>query len=351
MAKLLLIRFSALGDVAMTVPVLCSLAKAYPDLEISILTRKEFAPLFLHLPENVHFIGASLRDEHKGWLGLHRLYYKLLAPERFDYVADCHSVLRSWVLDCRFLLAGKKVARIRKGRAEKKRLTRARQKCLVPLKTSIERYAETLARLGFRLPESLPFASIFGDKKGSLGDLPCLIPSKKDGEYWIGVAPFARHRGKTYPLEAMQEVVLHLAERGDTKVFLFGAGKEKTKLLEWSMEYPDRIILPAGSINLEGELVLMSHLDLMISMDSANMHFASLVGTRTLSIWGATHPYGGFLGYGQRLEDCVQVEKPCRPCSVFGNKACRYGSYPCLEEISVDMIVQRVEQIIGKRHD
>ena len=74
-------------------------------------------------------------------------------------------------------------------------------------------------------------------------------------------------------------------------------------------------------------------------MDSANMHMASLVGTRVVSVWGATHPYAGFLGYGQREADCIQRNMPCRPCSVYGNKPCQYGDYRCLTTITPNAIV------------
>lgn len=351
MAKLLVIRFSSLGDVAMTIPVVCSLAEAYPELDISVLTRKEFASLFFHMPPNVRFLGASLQGKHRGLGGLHRLYYGLLAPMRFDYVADFHSVLRSWVLDLRFLLAGKRVARIRKGRSEKKRLTRARKKRLVPLETSVGRYADTLARLGFELPRPLPFVSIFGKEgKASPSLFHPVTRPKQAGEVWIGIAPFARYAGKSYPLPAMHEIVLYLAECPEVKIFLFGAGKEKTKLLEWQMERPDSLFVPTGVVDMEGELALMSHLDLMVSMDSANMHLASLVHTRVLSLWGQTHPFCGFLGYGQQLADCLQREDmECRPCSVFGNKECRYKTYACMAGLPQEQVLARIEQIIGNR--
>lgn len=349
MARLLVIRFSSLGDVAMTLPVVCALAKAYPDLDITVLTRKEYASLFFHTPENVHLIGASLRDEHHGLRGLHRLYYDLLAPAQFDCVADLHSVLRSWVLDLRFLLAGKRVARIRKGRNEKKRLTRSRRKQLIPLKTTIERYADTLARLGFPLPRPLPFASIFEREASPSTLFRPVTPPKRKGEIWIGIAPFARYEGKSYPAAKMHEIVLRLTERPEVKIFLFGAGKEKTQLLEWQMERPGSLFVPGGAIDMEGELALMSSLDLMVSMDSANMHLASLVHTRVLSLWGQTHPYCGFLGYGQQAEDCVQLDDmPCRPCSVFGNKECRYKTFACMRDIPQERILAEIERIIGK---
>ena len=97
---------------------------------------------------------------------------------------------------------------------------------------------------------------------------------------------------------------------------------------------------------MERELILMSHLDVMVSMDSANMHLASLVNTPVVSIWGATHPYCGFMGYGQKAENALQIENlECRPCSVFGNKPCLHGDYRCLIRITPEMVVQKVMDV------
>ena len=90
----------------------------------------------------------------------------------------------------------------------------------------------------------------------------------------------------------------------------------------------------------------MSHLQVMISMDSANMHLASLVNTPVVSIWGATHPYAGFMGWNQRYENAAQVELDCRPCSIYGNKPCLRGDYACLKNISPEQIISKVESLL-----
>ena len=101
MARILIIRFSALGDVAMTVPVIHSLAVQYPQHEITVLSRSVWQPLFQELPENVSFVGADLTGKHKGFWGLNSLYSELKAMQ-FDYVADFHHVLRSDIYVCVF---------------------------------------------------------------------------------------------------------------------------------------------------------------------------------------------------------------------------------------------------------
>ena len=97
---------------------------------------------------------------------------------------------------------------------------------------------------------------------------------------------------------------------------------------------------------MDAELALMSHLDVMVSMDSGNMHLASLVNTPVVSIWGATHPLAGFMGWGQSEQNAVQIDLSCRPCSVYGNKPCLRKDYACLHQITPAIITQRILSVI-----
>lgn len=347
MSKLLIIRFSALGDVAMSIPVICSLAECYPDLDITVLSRNSYEKLFSFMPRNVHFHGADLKGKHRGLMGLHRLYCEELKPMNFDYVADFHWVLRSMLFDVRFMCSGVPLTHIRKGRSEKKMLTRRHHKVMKPQLASYERYRETLKELGFDFP--MKFVSLFGEGKGDWSRMSGFI-TPKGAETWIGVAPFAKHPGKIYPLEHMKQVVIHFASCPGTKVFLFGAGSQEQDILEgWQKESPSSIYVTSGRLKMDTELILMSHLDTMVTMDSANMHFASLVNIPVVSVWGATHPYCGFLGYGQKEENCVQMDLDCRPCSVFGNKPCFREDYACMNQLPFEQIIHQVEQVVKNR--
>lgn len=106
-----------------------------------------------------------------------------------------------------------------------------------------------------------------------------------------------------------------------------------------------------SEFDLAGEIAMMQQLDVMLTMDSANMHLASLVGTPVVSVWGGTHPYAGFLGWNQKDTDCVQLDMPCRPCSVYGNKPCLRGDYACLKGITPEMIVGKVMHHLGRRDE
>ena len=332
MKKLLVIRFSALGDIAMTVPVLHDLAVQYPDLEITMLSRPMAKPLFELMPKNVHFFAADLEGRHKGLVGLNRLIANDLHYENFDYVADFHDVLRSIIvrLNCRML--GQQVAKIDKGRKGKKALTRQKNKVFVQQATSFERYARVLEQLGF--PIKPQFTQL---------DYSSFCETQKEtNETWIGIAPFAKHPAKIYPMEKMEEVIKALSERENTTLFLFGGGEEeKRQIAELCAKYPN-VKAAQSRHGLAGELALMGQLDVLLSMDSANMHLASLVGTRVVSIWSGTHPYVGFLGWNQQPSDCIQLDMPCRPCSVYGNKPSLRSDYACLNDIKTETIINKL---------
>lgn len=340
---ILIIRFSALGDVTMTVPIVYGLAKEYPTLRITMLSQPFARPLFEDLAPNVSFMESDIKEEYKGIKGLNKLYRRL-AAKHFTAVADLHNVLRSSYLRMRFNFDQNHVAHINKHHDLRLRLTARRNKVMEPIPTAFDNYKEVFAALGYPI-RHIDFKSIFPNGQGPLRELPSDIGEKKDFQQWIGIAPFAAHEGKTYPLYKMKDVInLIIKKHPSTRIFLFGGKKEKEKLAELASNSKNCTIVGDYLNDLHEELILMSHLDVMVSMDSANMHLASLVNTPVVSIWGATHPYAGFMGWNQKNDNAVQVSLPCRPCSIFGNKPCRRGDYTCLHNITPAMIAERIEK-------
>jgi len=322
----------------MTVPVLQLLLKQYPQLQVTVVSTAFVKPLFEGV-DRLHFVAADLKGAHKGFKGLYQLYRKLKKEVPYDAVADFHNVLRTKVLRSFMLLDGKPIATINKGRAEKKALTRAQNKIFKPLKSTFERYADVLAQLG--LPVHLKKAEGY-KPKAFYAEAAAL---KAQGMQLIGIAPFAQYERKMYPLPKMKELVKMLLQHKQYKVYLFGGKGEAATLHQWQQEMPGAINC-AGKMSFAEELQLISNLDVMVSMDSANMHLASLYGVPVVSIWGATHPYAGFYGWGQKEENAVQVDLACRPCSVFGNKQGPRNDLACLHSISPLMVYQKIiEQI------
>ena len=342
---LLIIRFSALGDIAMAVPVVASLARQYPDLRITVLSRPFARVLFESLAPNVGFMGADIKKEYAGLRGMNALYRRLVA-KNITAVADFHNILRSNYLRLRFNLGHYHVAHINKHRRGKHRLTRNNDKVMEQQPTSFHNYLEVLARLGYTVEPT--FTSIFPPEGGHLRLLPHVIGEKKKFQQWIGIAPFAAHKGKIYPEQNMEKVIVQLIQRHPScRIFLFGGGGDEKVVIDgWAEKYKNCINASAVVGGLKNELILMSHLDVMISMDSANMHLASLTATPVVSIWGATHPFAGFMGWHQNPDNAIGLNLPCRPCSVYGNKPCLRGDYACLKNISPEMVLEKVAKLL-----
>lgn len=326
-----------MGDVAMTSPVVKALRDKYPDVRVVVLTRPFFKPFFRDI-ENVEFADLDLKERHKGFKGLLRLVKDIKEKYKIDQVADLHDVLRTKVIRTIFRLSGAKTAVINKGRKEKHRLTRYNNKEFKPLKTTFSRYADVFARLGYEV-------EIPAEVK-QRADIP--VPDKITGKLgeknisWVGIAPFAQHKGKIYPLDKMEKLVKTLSTEEGIQIFLFGGGEEERAVTEeWETKYP-RTFSVIGKLSLDEELDLMANLDVMLSMDSSAMHMSSLVGLPVVSVWGATHPYAGFFGLGQCEDNAIQRDLDCRPCSIYGNKPCFKGTYECLTDIHSDEIINKI---------
>ena len=344
---ILVIRFSSLGDIAMTVPVVWALAQQYPDIRITMLSRSYARTLFDDLAPNVNFMEADLKVEYHGIKGLNALYRRLVAKQ-FTKVADLHNVLRSEYLRMRFNLGRYRVEHVNKHRKDRRQLISYKNKVKKQLPTSFDNYLEVFERLGYPIDIS-KFRSIFPEEGGNLNLLPKEIGPKKNFEQWIGIAPFAAHEGKVYPARLMEQVIFKLLEKyPKCRIFFFGKGYQEDKYLGlWCAQYRQCTNASRLCENMYQELIIMSHLDVMLSMDSANMHLASLTAVPVVSVWGATHPYAGFLGYNQSKENIIQLDLECRPCSIFGQKACQRGDYACLKNIPPERIVERIESIIN----
>ena len=338
---ILIVRLSAMGDVAMVASVLEQFCRQNPSVYVTMVTNTFYKPFFDHIRGVVVYC-VDLKKRHKGVMGVVRLCLSLLFKCRFEMVLDLHDVIRSKVLRKLYKLAGKKIIVLDKGRDEKDRLTHFPDKKFQPLKTTIERYADCFVRAGFHLKMPSAPSRKYYEMPAQMREK---IGLKKKTGKWYGVAPFAQHQGKIYPIHLMEQVIQQLcADPADT-VFLFGGGKDEQNVTESIAQKYDNCISVISKLSLAEEIKLISHLDCMVSMDSSAMHIASLVGVRVVSVWGATHYYAGFLGYGQRIEDIVEVNLDCRPCSVYGNKPCFRYSYECMNAIVPQRIVDKVKQI------
>lgn len=329
---ILVLRFSALGDVAMTLPVIYSVARAYPHVRFTVVTRDFFARLFINPPENVTMLGVDMKKRYHGLKGALQLCRDLAALKP-TAVADLHNVFRTWLVDYYMRLRGVKVVMVNKMRSSRRKMLNAKAQ----QKTFIERYRDVFNELGF--PADLTFKTVL--TKG------VNIPPIEISHPAIGIAPFARYYNKTYPPERMRRVVELLCRKG-YKVYLFGGrGAEAEQLLSWDGAIHGCKSL-AGQYSISEELALMSQMDLMLSMDSANQHLAALTGTKVLTIWGSTAPSCGFTPFGHDATDGICLNLDCQPCTVAGSPTCPFGHLDCMTMLSEQTIVEKIETMLNQ---
>ncbi|WP_134138817.1 glycosyltransferase family 9 protein [Flavobacterium sp. S87F.05.LMB.W.Kidney.N] len=331
-------RLSAMGDVAMTVPVLRAFVKQYPTVKLTVISRPFFKPFFDGIP-NLEFFAFDEKERHKGFLGLVRLYNDV-KKLKIDAFADLHNVLRSKVVSLLFALSGKKRATVDKGREGKKELTRAENKIFKQLPTMFQRHAKVFEELGFPLDLSNPS---FPEKAVLSAEILEIIGGKN--QKLIGIAPFAQYDSKVYPIDLMKEVVAKLAENSAYKILLFGGGKKEIEILDSLSQPYENVINMAGKIKFQQELQLIGNLDVMLSMDSGNAHIAAMLGVKVITLWGATHPYAGFLPFNQSLENALTSDRnkyPQLPTSVYGNKVVD-GYEDAMRSISPKDIIEKIQ--------
>ncbi len=334
-------RLSAMGDVAMTVPVLRALVNQHPQLKITVISRPFFKPFFEGIP-NLTFFAFDEKERHKGFLGLLRLFQDLKGLQ-IDAFADLHNVLRSKIVRNLFALSGKKVAAVDKGRQGKKELTRAENKVFQQLPTMFERHVKVFDQLGFTVYLSQPQ---FPEKAVLTPEIAALIGTNY--KKLIGIAPFAQYTSKVYPLDLMQQVIDQLALDTTQTILLFGGGAHEIQQLNALAAQHKNVVVVAGKIKFQQELQLISNLDVMLSMDSGNAHIAAMLGVKVITLWGATHPYAGFLPFNQPFENALTADRkqfPMLPTSVYGNKNVP-GYEDAMRTIIPETIVTKIQKAL-----
>lgn len=334
--NVLVMRLSVLGNVAMTIPVLYPVCKANPGTRFIMLTKKWPASMFHDRPANLKVVDFDVKENHSGLFGLLKLAAQLYKHYDIDAVADLHNVSGTWVIDSYMRFKGAHIARL--DREKPKRRALVKHKSTEPVTPIHERYRAVFRQLGFETPDN--FTRLYEGR-----DWPTspIVLNKEPGQRWIAISPFSSHPNKAYPLELMEQVIERLTQNKNYWIFLMGGGKaEKIALRPIARKYKNVISMAEVKHTFIDEYALFGKCDLMLTMESANMHLASLVDLQAMTIWGPTSPSCGYLGYNQVIEDDIQLDMDCRPCSITGDKPCKYGDYRCLKNLRPEDIAQHV---------
>lgn len=334
-----------MGDVVLLVPVIRSFIAAYPDVEVTVVTRPKFASFFTDMDRVIPF-PADVDHTYNGIFGMRDLFKKLLKKASYDVVLDMHDHIRTIMLRNLFKIFAGRVVVFDKGRKDKHAITRKENKSLTPLIHTIERYRLAFEKAGF------PFAILprphFTIKDNTMAETTEWLSQNeiKKKEKWIGIAPFAKHTSKIWPLNNYEDLISRMIEKSSFKFFLFGAGAAEIDFFTGlQKKFPAHVMIVAGQLKLKQELALMEMLDMMLCVDSSNMHLAALMGTPLVSIWGGTHTDVGFGPYGMGEESIIQIsrnELTCRPCSVYGREKCLRGDFACLAWITPERVTDLI---------
>jgi ADP-heptose:LPS heptosyltransferase len=331
--NILVLRFSAMGDVALLAPVLRSFLRTYSEQQITLVTRPKFS-VFFQGQERLQCFPADVDAKYKGLVGLCRLFLDLRKTQP-DLIVDLHDQIRTRLICFIFRLIGTRITRFRKGRGEKAALTRKENKVQAALPHTVDRYAQAFSVAGFPFKILPPPHFIIATESARMVDQWLSSKGLEKKESWFGLAPFAAHRSKIWPLENYAAFIDDVIKKMPAKFFLFGGGKREIDFFQQlAAAFPEQCMVVAGQLKLAEEISLMRKLDGMICVDSSNMHLAALAGVPTLSIWGGTHTHAGFGPYGGNNHIKVEVnvtELPCRPCSVYGVETCHRGDFACLK--------------------
>lgn len=338
--NVLVIRLSVLGNVAMTIPVLYPVCKANPDTRFIMLTKKWPASMFHDRPANLKVVDFDIKENHRGLFGLLKLAAQMHKLYDIDAVADLHNVSGTWIIDAYMRARGAKIARM--DREKPKRRALVNHRSTEPVTPIHERYRNVFKQLGFKAPDN--FTRLYEGREWPTSPI---VPAKEPGQRWIAISPFSSHRQKAYPLEQMEEVIAELNKHENYWIFLLGGGKaEKIALRPIARKYPRVVSMAEVKHKFIDEYALLGQCELVLTMESANMHLASLVDTQAMTVWGPTSPACGYLGYNQVVEDDIQLDMECRPCSITGDKPCKFGDFRCLKNIPPSYIAQHVIEAV-----
>ena len=333
-----------MGDVAMTAPIIKGLLLSNGNLTITIATRPLYEPFFENIPR-LNVFQCNFQNKYKGLSGLLKLFFDLKSLAAFDHVIDLHGVLRSRILSILFLMSGKSVSGIIKGRAEKRKLIKGY--IFKKLKSTFQRYLDAFDSLNLEF--EYPSAPVFNVNEKYKNEAQSYLNETAPGAHFrIGLAPFSLHTLKTWPEIYTLELIEMLEDRTPATIYLFGGGKEEVSMLSDISAKYKRCFSMAGKLSLGSEMAMIQKMQLMITMDSSNMHLSSLLGIKTISIWGGTHPYIGFQAYQQDTERDFQISKEelsCRPCTVFGKGKCSRGDFACMQWLTPEVVFNKMERL------
>lgn len=332
-----------MGDIVLTSPVTRQLSRICPGAEIDFLTRAEYAPLVRALA------GLRAVECFEPGTGLWRLITRL-RERRYDLVIDLHGNLRSRLIAAA-VIAGR-VLRYDKRRLSRMAIVRRRRRSRsVP--HTVDRYLEVLDKFDAAAASHRENAHTAGEKRlpqlkvdaRAVATVEERLAKAGIGPEVpvLGVAAGASHGPKRWPPERFARVAEHMARTRDMRILLLGSEEDRPVAGEVARVLGRQAVDWTGATDLALLPAAVQRCALLVSNDSGPMHVATAVGTPVIGVFGATHPRLGFAPLGP-ADAAVTLDLPCSPCSLHGNRACRFGTHACMEELDPRRVIAEAER-------
>lgn len=305
--KFLILRFSSIGDIVLTTPVMRCIKAQYPDAEVHFATKKQFKVLVENNPyiDKYYLLEKSLNQ-----------FIKTLQSEDYDYVVDLHNNLRTSIIKLRLAKKSFSFDKLN----FKKWLLVTLKIDQMPDVHIVDRYLKTVESLGVK-----------NDLKG----LDYFIPEKDKVQInatYVAFAIGGQHFTKKLPTNKIIEVCQKINE----KIILLGGKEDILAAEEIEKALGDKIINACGKYNLNQSASLVQQADYIITHDTGLMHIASALKKKVISIWGNTVPEFGMYPYLTEFKIIENKELSCRPCSKIGYNKCPKEHFKCMNELNLD---------------
>ncbi len=320
--RILIIRFSSIGDILLSTPFIRQTRIAFHDAIIDFVTKTQYADL---LKFNPHINHLYLFDDQQGLGGLLQLK-QTIKSKKYDYILDLHNNLRSRILT--FGL-GAKVFRMKKNKLKRALLVYLKINLFPKPIPIAQKYLKVGEKIGVQ-DDGLGLELFWKDNnvKNVLKNLPANLFNER----FIALAPGAGFKTKQWPLEYFRALIQMLSNKTAYEIVLLGSQEEADQFRP--LVISENVINLAGTLSLLGTAVVLNKAQFLVSNDSGLMHMATAVRTPVLAIFGSTTKELGFFPYRSKN---IVVENDtlwCRPCSHIGRNHCPLFHFKCMKSIT-----------------
>lgn len=337
-----LVRFDTLGDVILTTPVIRNLRQEYPEARITVVTRRPYDELFHADPDVDRVVSLGGQLDRDGLPGI-RAAASALSGVRFDAVLDLQGNLKSRML-VRLLRARKRV-HYPQARWEQFKLVHLKRFSR-PLSPKVDRFNAVLPKVKADIRTRLPQIRL--SEAARLWAAEETARTFSDSHYTtVGAHPGAHWPTKRWPVELFADCLARVAQKEQSRVFLFGSAPERALLEHTAALLPQVQTVVYCGLPLQKVGALVEQCDVFLANDSGLMHLSAALSVPTVSLFGPTHPALGFSPQGPRNRIFFGYAH-CSPCSVHGERPCYQKRRFCLERIEPVKVAETISELLSE---